>query len=471
MRNRLYSYFLLVFLVAFAIACNNNGQDHSAHQQTGAKELYTCPMPQDSFFSEKPGLCPKCGMELVKVEDHTAHADHGQPQQPAQYTCPMHPEIIRDEPGKCPICGMNLVPKESGGAKVAGLELESLLRPANEFVISSIPVTTIKRGAEIVEISALGRVEYDTRMTGTISSRVSGRIERLYVRYQYQPVQKGQKVLDIYSPELLTAQQNLIFLLQNDAENASLIQAAKQRLSLMGMSAAQIATIVRTKKPSYSVAIFSNYSGHLHNAGESSEGGGNMQAESSGGMGGASSGNFNLSTTPLNLKEGMYVQQGQNLFSVYNPARVWASLNIYTEGQSLVKEGQLVKIVPETAPTRSFQGKVDFIEPFYRQETKTLTVRVYFDNTKRQLPVGSQVRATIIAHTPEVYWLPKESVTSLGMDRVVFLKEQDGFRAKRIHTGIPVGDKLQVLSGLTEKDSVAANAQFLIDSESFIKAK
>lgn len=421
MKYRFYQYILFVLFVVIAAACSNNGQDHSGHQQTAAKELYTCPM---------------------------------------------HPDIIRDEPGKCPVCGMNLVPKETGGAKVADIELESLLRPANEFVISSIPVTTMRKGAETVEIQALGRVEYDTRMTGTISSRVSGRIERMYVRYQYQPVQKGQKVLEVYSPELLTAQQNLIFLLQNDAENTSLIQAARQRLSLMGMSTAQIGTIVRNQKPDYSVAVFSNYSGHLHNAG-----GGNMQAASSTGMGGTPAANYNLSTTPLNLKEGMYVQQGQNLFSVFNPARVWASLNIYTEGHSLIKEGQLVKIVPETAPAQPFQGKVNFIEPFYRQETKTLTVRVYFDNTKRQLPVGSQVSATVIAHTPEVYWLPKESVTTLGMDRVVFQKVQDGFRARRITTGISVGGRLQVVSGLRLQDSVAANAQYLIDSESFIKAK
>jgi Cu(I)/Ag(I) efflux system membrane fusion protein len=98
-------------------------------------------------------------------------------------------------------------------------------------------------------------------------------------------------------------------------------------------------------------------------------------------------------------------------------------------------------------------------------------VRVYFDNTRRHLPVGSQVSATIVAHTPELLWLPKESVSTLGMDKIVFLKEQDGFRAKRITTGISVGNRLQVFSGLSEQDSVAANAQFLIDSESFIKAK
>jgi membrane fusion protein, copper/silver efflux system len=468
MKQRFYQYILALLIVVLAAACSNDGQDHSGHRQTETKELYTCSMPQDSFFSDKPGKCPKCGMDLVKVEDHTSHEDHQQVQQPAQYTCPMHPDIIRNEPGQCPICGMDLVKKETGSKKIAGFELESLLRPANEFVISSMPVTVLKKSAETVEINALGRVEYDTRMTGTISSRVNSRIERLYVRYQYQPVQKGQKIMEIYSPELMTAQQNLIFLLQNDPGNTSLIQAARQRLSFLGMSAAQVNQISKAKKPSYSVTVYSNYSGHLHNAGETDA---NMQAESSSSMGSTSSANLNLSTTPLNLKEGMYVQKGQNLFSVFNPSRVWASLNVYTDGQSLVKEGQLVKIIPETDPANAFQGRINFVEPFYRQETKTLTVRVYFDNARRHLPVGSQVTATIIAHTPELLWLPKESVFTIGMDKVVFLKEQYGFRAKKITSGISVDDRLQVLSGLSEQDSVATNAQYLIDSESFIKAK
>ena len=114
----------------------------------------------------------------------------------------------------------------------SGLSLESSLKSGNEYVISTIPVTTIKKDRKTIEIDALGRVEYDTRMTGSISARVSGRIEKLYVRYKYQQIRKGQKIMDVYSPELLTAQQNLLFVIQNDAGNSSLIAAARQRLIL-----------------------------------------------------------------------------------------------------------------------------------------------------------------------------------------------------------------------------------------------
>ncbi|MBA4198954.1 MAG: copper transporter, partial [Chitinophaga sp.] len=142
----------------------------------------------------------------------------------------MHPEIIKDKPGKCPICGMDLVKKGTDSKKVNEIELESLLKPTNEFVVSSIPVTTIEQRREQIEIEALGNIAYDTRQVGSISARVSGRIEKLYVRYRYQKISKGQKILDIYSPELLTAQQNLLFLLKNDATNNTFIEAAKEKL-------------------------------------------------------------------------------------------------------------------------------------------------------------------------------------------------------------------------------------------------
>ncbi|MEO5561933.1 MAG: efflux RND transporter periplasmic adaptor subunit [Chitinophagaceae bacterium] len=346
----------------------------------------------------------------------------------------------------------------------SGVQLESLLKPTNQYVISTIPVTSIKKEQILVEIDALGRVEYDTRMIGTISSRINGRIEKLYVRYRYQYIKKGQKIMDIYSPELVTAQQNLLFILKNDAGNASLIGAAKQKLLLLGMSADQAQRIMQTGKPLFSVSIYSNLSGHLHNA---SNGFATMSAQESS----ASMGAINPSTELLGLKEGMYVQKGQNLFSIYNPSKVWALLNIYADGQSLIQKGQLVEITPETAPGKSFHGHIDFIEPFYRAGSRTTSARVYFDNSVMRLPVGSQLRGVIIAQPGMGNWLPKESVTSLGIDKIVFLKVMDGFKPRKVIVGIKKGNNIQIKSGLSETDSVAIKAQFLIDSEGFIKVK
>jgi Cu(I)/Ag(I) efflux system membrane fusion protein len=144
-------------------------------------------------------------------------------------------------------------------------------------------------------------------------------------------------------------------------------------------------------------------------------------------------------------------------------------LNIFPGFQALIKKGDAVRIIPETAPRKNFRAQIDLIEPFFRKENKTLAARVFFDNAKLQIPVGTQVRATIFADDKEAEWLPKDAVLSLGIDKVVFLKVDGGFKAHKIETALTYKNRIQVLSGLDPSDSVAANAQFLADSESFIK--
>ena len=390
--------------------------------------------------------------------------DHSQHQQPVAsnqvYTCPMHPQIIRNKPGRCPICGMELVKKETVGERSTDLTIEALLRPTNEFVVSAIPVTTIQKKEEQIEIEALGTIAYDTRQTGTISARVSGRIEKLYVHYRYQKISKGQHILDIYSPELMTAQQNLLFLLKNDPDNTTLIEASKEKLLLLGMSKEQLQQVIKNNQPSFTIAVYSNYSGHIHEAtsGPMNKSDGIMK-------------DISLLTEELSLKEGMYLQKGQSVFVVFNPDRAWALLNIYSDNQGMVKVGNTVRIIPETSPGKDFRATIDFIEPFYQKESKTLTARVYFNNSSLKIPVGSQVRATIFGNTKAAYWLPKEAVLSLGMDKVVFQKLTGGFKAHKVTTGILHKNHVQVISGLSITDSVAVNAQYLMDSESFIKIK
>lgn len=341
------------------------------------------------------------------------------------------------------------------------VDLKSLIKPTNEFVISTVPVTTIQKREEQLEIEALGNITYDTRQAGSISSRVAGRIEKLYVRYRFQKIRKGQHILDIYSPELMTAQQNLLFLLKNDPGNNSFIQAAKERLFLLGMSNSQVQQVIHSGQPSLSIAVYSNYEGHIHEAASGpgmNPTAGNMK-------------DISLLTEELSLKEGMYIQKGQSIFTVFNPGRAWVILNIYGDNQGIVKKGNAVRVVPETAPEKNFRGTIDFMEPFYQADKKTLTARIYFNNEKNKIPIGSQVTATIFGNAREAWWLPKEAVLSLGMDKIVFLKTDGGFIAGKVQTGIILQNQIQIVSGIAENDSVAANAQFLMDSESFIKVK
>jgi membrane fusion protein, copper/silver efflux system len=377
-----------------------------------------------------------------------------------QWTCSMHPEIIRDKPGNCPICGMTLVKKDENTIAVNAIQVDDLLQPTDRFVVSSIPVTTINKKTIPLETEALGTIAYDTRLASTISARVSGRIEKLYVKYRYQHIMKGERIMDIYSPELLTAQQELLFLAKNDPDNFSLINAAKQKLLLLGMSAGQLQQIIGTGKPSLTVAVYSNYSGHVHEAGNT------MPGDNAEGQGT----NISVTTEELPVKEGIYVEKGQNIFQIYNVDRSWVLLNIFPEYQGVIKVNDAVRVIPETAPDKNFRAKIDFIEPFFRKENKTLIARAYFDNSKLEIPAGSQVKAVIFANNNEADWLPKDAVLSLGIDKIVFLKTEGGFKAHKVETGLSYKGQIQVLSGLAATDSVAANAQFLADSESFIKA-
>jgi membrane fusion protein, copper/silver efflux system len=436
-----YTYTLIVFTILLFTTCNSREkQEHTQHNQVETTKPDTMKMPDEHSGHNQMAMNKP---DTMKMPDE--HSGHNQ--------------MAMNKPDTTKMPDAH---KGHTMQNVHNVQLASLLKPTNEYVISSIPVTTIKKDKAVMDINAIGKVEYDTRLIGTIAARISGRIEKLYVRYKYQPIEKGQKIMDIYSPELVTAQQNLIFLFTNDAANTSLIEAAKDRLLLLGISHEQLQSIIQNKEAIYSISIYSNYKGHLHNATSKTD---NMSDQTTT----PTMGGINPSSELLDLKEGMYVKSGQNLFTIYNPAKAWAALTIYTDKQGLIKKGQIVKITLETAPTRFFQGRIDFIEPFYRKENSTTTVRVYFDNSDLQLPIGSQVRGLLTVNTDNAYWLPIEAVTSLGIDKIVFLKQTDGFIAQKITTGITINNKILMLTGLSEKDSVAVNASYLMDSESFIK--
>ena len=449
--------FVLTMTVCF-FACNNK-----KIQPQGKAALYTCPMPADSFFSDKPGKCPKCGMELIKVNDKAAHADQENAalskEEMTGYTCPMHPQIHSDTTGTCSICGMQLE-KIKSATEPNAVSMEALLKPANEQVVASVPMVHMVDREEDIEMEAYGFITYDTRRAGVIAVNVAGRIEKLYVSYRFQHIDKGQKVMDIYSPEVLTAQQNLLFLLKNDPANTVMINAAKRKLLLLGMGNQQLTQVMQSGKPSFTIAVYSNFSGHIHESSNNA----NMITAGSATMKDAA-----LVTEELPLKEGMYVQKEQSIFSVFNPTKAWAVINIFAGQAAMVKVGDKVRITPETDPQKDFMAAISYIEPFYRAGSKTLSARVYFDNSIFKIPIGSQVKATIFAGNRTASWLPEEAVLSLGLDKVVFVRSGESFAARKISTGIINKHLIQVLSGLKENEAVAANAQYLVDSESFIK--
>lgn len=392
---------------------------------------------------------------IVSCNSNKSEKHAGREQQnKVMYTCPMHPEIVRNTPGSCPVCGMDLIKREKENKVEQAGSPDSLQQYSNEFLITSVPVTSMMQKEVTIHLEVPGTVSYDTRQIGTIASRVNGRIEKLYVRYQYQQVSKGQKIMEMYSPELSVAQQNLLFLLQNDSSNTTLINAAKQRLLFLGVTNEEMLGIIRSRKILQAVPVYSALTGFIVDPGSINDKptGDNMGAAS----------------RPSVLKEGMYLAKGQAAFSVYNSDQAWILLDLYPEQQSLVKVGSVVQIVAETAPDKKFSAIINYLEPVFRQGSKTLTARVYFNNAKARLPIGSRVRGTINV-MQQGFWIPRESVLSLGIRKIVFVKERNGFRARQITTGVANDGSIQVLKGISSADSIAVNAQYLVDNESFIQ--
>ena len=164
------------------------------------------------------------------------------------YTCPMHPTVISDKQGTCPVCGMDLVRKARPGEELEiTKDLANVIKAPNQSVVTTIKTTKPVYKSVPLSVKAVGIVTYDTRKIYTISARVSGRLEKIYLKYEFQPVRKGQKIAEIYSPELITAQRELLYLIENDAGNDDLIESAKSRLMLLGFSTRQMQDLIERK--------------------------------------------------------------------------------------------------------------------------------------------------------------------------------------------------------------------------------
>ena len=404
--------------------------------------------------------------------DHAEHAD--------TYTCPMHPTVVSDRPGTCPICGMDLVRKARVGEEVEITEeLSKLLKSPNEAIVAS--VRTIKGQYKSVPVSvpAHGVVTYDTRNIYTIPARVGGRLEKIYLKYAFQHVSKGEKIAEVYSPELITAQRELLYLLENDSENVTMIKGAKIKLELLGLSNSQINDLIEKNETSNIVNIYSPYSGYLitnSQAAPSTSGEMGSSQSAGGGMGddmGATSSSNITPTTAMPgrpggsiLREGNYVTTGQTLFTVVNSSALRIELDLAGVYSGAVKEGSKVQL--SFGDGKDFVASVDFVQPYFTEGQDFLKIRVYTNKTE-SLHIGHLVNAMISLAPTEALWVPREAVLDLGVQKVVFIKDHGVFKPKQVTTGVTTDGMIEVKNGLASSEEIAANAQYLVDSESFIK--
>lgn len=395
------------------------------------------------------------------------------------YTCPMHPTVISDRPGSCPVCGMDLVRKARAGEEVEITEdLSKLLKSPNETVVASVETIKGEYKSMPLSVQAQGVVTYDTRHIQTIPARVGGRLERVYVKYEFQPVSKGQKIADIYSPELITAQRELIFLLENDSGNQTLIDAGRKKLELLGMSPRQIDVLIQRKETENTISVYSPHSGYLitgqparsapvFSPGQSSGGGmvDGMGTSSSSVTKAAQEPPADASASSI-IREGDYVAAGETLLTVASANALRIELDIPGIYTGEINEGSKVEL--DLGNGSQQVATVDFVQPFFDEGQAFIKIRVYTGKTEG-LHIGHLVNAKVSLGSRESLWVPKEAVLDLGTQKIVFLKDRGTLKPKEVSTGITAQGKVEIKAGLASSEEIAANAHYLVDSESFIK--
>lgn len=296
----------------------------------------------------------------VRVANETPSAGSEAPPQHQQvYTCSMHPQIRLNKPGKCPICEMPLVPASSVEASQDTTPTLELSEQA--LAMASVETTVVERRHLTRDLRAVGKVQYDETSLATVTARVDGYVEKLFVNITGVDVKAGDHLVEIYSPDLLVAQQELLIALQNGSSNP-LVESTKARLRNWGLTEKQIDELVNARKITDRVTLFSPITG--------------------------------------TVIEKMIVEQsafkaGDVLYRIANLDTVWVYLDIYEFDLPLVRYGQRVELTSEAYPAQVFPGMVTFVEPVLTEETRTVRVRVHIPNERHILKPGMYVSAVI----------------------------------------------------------------------------
>ena len=418
------------------------GTEHSHAEAT----KYTCGM-HPMIIVDEPGSCPICGMDLTPLKADTGGsgaAVTGGERKIKYWQAPMDPTFIRDEPGKSP---MGLIPvyedEATGGAMIT----------INPTTIQNMGVRTaaVTRGELSRTIRTVGLVSYEEPKQYVINSKIAGWVEKLYVAETGQQVKKGQPLLELYSPDLVSAQQEL--LLARDNFNAlkessisqisegakRLLEASRKRLQLWDVSKKQIARLEKTGEVRKTVTLYSSYDGIV---------------------------------TMKMINEGMYVKPGMTLLNLADISEVWVMADIYEYQLPWVKVGQQARVELPYIHDREFAATVDYLYPYVEPKTRTVKARLKLKNLDLELRPDMYVTVYLTGEKVEgALKVPQEAVLHSGEKKTVFVALSGGrFEPRRVKTGLQgEGGSIQILEGLFEGEQVVTSAQFMLDSESKLR--
>jgi len=477
-----------------AVLPGHEGHEHAA-LPVGALEdpegtLYTCGMhPQ--VIQEEPGFCPICSMALVPIEGTGAWASGAGSVAATEWVCTDFPQAVFDEPGVCPIDGTALVPRGGRATRGAGGGKREILfyrNPMNPTVTSPVPakdemgmdyvpvysdevsghqgaivtidpavvqnmnVTTaqVERRDLVRHIRTVGYLDYDQQKMVTVTTKYRGWVEKVYVNYIGEPVRKGQKLFEVYAPELVQTQQELLSALDfaDRMERApgaapqradDLVEAARRRLGYWDIGPDLIAEIERTGEPLRTLPVV------------------------------APAGGVVMKRVPG--LQGMAVAPGQELFHIADLSSLWVSVEVFEDQLPWLREGASAQVRLDYFPGETFRGRVRFIEPEVSEETRTVSLRLEVPNRDGRLRAGMYATVTFEPTAARgAVAVPALSVLRTGQRNVVVVALGGGrFAPRNVLLGVSADGWYQVLEGLQEGETVVTSAQFLIDSESNLR--
>ncbi len=370
-----------------------------------------------------------------------SNSDNSNKNEKEYWTCTMHPQVHKDGPGSCPICGMDLIKKvvDDTADVSSKSDMEGMITlTTNKQILANVSTIKIKKENLKKELAAYSYLDFVEQNRKTIPAKFNGRIEKLFVDKTGDYIKKGQPLFEIYSPDLVQAQNDyLIALSNNKNNNNSLLEASRKKLELFGLTSIQIDELKNSGKINLTLTYFSPVSGTV---------------------------------IEKKVQEGMYVNEGTAIYEVAELSTLWNIAEINETDLSTVKVGSKVKLKLKAYPGEEFTGRVTFIYPVINPQTRTVKVRSEFSSFNNKLKPQMYGETIFSADAGTGLLIPADAIIFTGNRNVVWIKTSDGmFEARDVNVGSRFGEKYQILSGLTEGDEVAASGGFLIDSESQLK--
>ncbi len=366
------------------------------------------------------------------MEDHTDHEI---------WTCSMHPQIRQDGPGACPICGMDLIPVSSMD------EQESLAISMSPTAMQLANVRTAVVGEmdPVKELRLNGRITEDERLVSSQTSHVPGRIERLLVNYTGEYVNRGQIIAYMYSPDLVTAQEELLEAQKISDRQPQLFNAAKNKLRNWKLSDAQIERILEGEEVMDQFPITADISGYV---------------------------------LEKNVNMGDHVQQGEPLYKIADLSKVWVVFDIYESDMTWVKTGDKINFTVQSYPGETFSGEITYVDPVINPQTRVAQARVEIQNRDNRLKPEMFVRGVVEARMEEQEGsivVPKSAVMWTGERSVVYVKQSSGsgvnFELREVTLGPSLGEFYVIGSGLAKGEEIAVSGTFSIDAAAQLAGK